>query len=218
MANKYKDCSKYSTKNCDKCDKEECDEYSKTELEYIRNTVIPMQKRSKIWQLLRNRKDIYSIDWSIEKPENTLILNGGMMCSSFDNPYAYMCTVFGYEITQYSCTKEIEVYKKKWVRDTSVNLHYYYYISDNLNNGKSLFYNECIEPITQETLASIANRNWSKTPNFIKTEANKLFLKQMKIKYIKCLEYYKQIIFDEQKQKYISYDFYMFVKNEEYKK
>jgi hypothetical protein len=179
-------------------------------IDYIQK-VKTIQQKSKIWQILRNRRDIYSLE-----NNDNLLLNGGMSCDAFDCPYSYTCNVFGYEMCFYSRTKIIEVYKMKWsANNNSVNLHYYYFISDKAPN---LFADECIERITQEKLASIANRNWAEYKNFVKTKANKLFLKQMKIKYIKCLEYHKQIIYDEKEKKYKPYDFYMFCKNRGWEK
>lgn len=159
----------------------------------------PTQKKSKIWQLLRNRKDIYSLD----NPDS-LILNGGMSEMGIGLPYSYMCNVFGFEITFYSRSKLCTVFKSKY-ENNRPNLHYHYFISD---DDFPLFKSELREKIDQETLSKLANRDWTKYDRFIQTEANTLFMKYMKYKYIKYMEYHKQIIFDKNKNKYVSYDFY----------
>ena len=79
----------------------------------------PTQKKSKIWQLLRNRKDIYSLD----NPDS-LILNGGMSEMGIGLPYSYMCNVFGFEITFYSRSKLCTVFKSKY-ENNRPNLHYH---------------------------------------------------------------------------------------------
>lgn len=173
--------------------------------EYIADTVIPIQKKSKIWQILRSD----GID--------ECVLNVGMMTDGFDRPYQYSCNVFGYEICFYSQTKHIEVFNKKWKSEKNVvkglNLHHYYYVSENAPATK-IFNNEFCEQITQEKLALLANRNWSESKNFRKNKKNLEAMREMKKKYIKCLEYHKQII--KYKNKYISYDYYIFMKNNNY--
>lgn len=171
--------------------------------EYIKNVVKPIQEKSKIWQILRSNGI------------SECILNVGMMTDAFDRPYQYNCNIFGYEINFYSTTKHIEVFKKVFDKKDNngkkmpCNLHYYFYCSENAPAFK-LFSNKMVEQIPQNKLAVLANKNWAKSKNFCKNKKNLEALKEMKRKYIKCLEYHKQIKF--YKGKYISYDYYKFLK------
>ena len=156
--------------------------------------------RSRIWCILRN-------DWG----QN--LKNGGMSTDALDKPVCYMCKLDGYEITHWSGTKKISVYKTKYIREFP-NLHYYYYCSPDLYN---LFESNCVEPLSQEELAKIANKNWSRFNNFVRNKVNVAFLREMKNRYIKCLVNDRQIIYRPSVKKYVPYSFYEFCISEGYK-
>lgn len=186
--------------DCLDCERKFCKTmcYSRLQKEYVKKSK-EIQKRSKIFQILRGIK--YS--------EFAGALNVGMAVDGFDCPYAYNCRVFGYEIVSYSRQKAIEVYKEKWKSEGNsvggLNLHHYFFVSDNAPN---IFKDECVERIEQEKLANLANRNWADSKNFVKNKMNALAMKEMKKKFINLMLYHKQIAYDENKRKYVGYDYY----------
>lgn len=164
------------------------------------------KKRSKIYNILRSDMEFR-------------LYNGGMSTDGFDTPIAYMCYLGSkdnysskFEIIHYSRTKKIEIYKSKYEGDIP-NLHYYYYLSDGI---QQIFKDDHRERLTQDDLCKLANKNWSTFPNFVKNPVNAAFLKQMKIKLINCLIHDKQIIYSKKENKYISYNFMEFCKENGY--
>lgn len=155
-----------------------------------------IQRRSKIFQIIRKQKP--EIPYSV-----------GMVTDGFDCPYSYSCLVFGYEITSFSRCKAITVYKRKFYSDIRLNLHHHFYVSP---NAPSIFKEQCIEPISQETLAKLANKDWTKGikgkagPKEL-TPLNAEMLRIMQRKYILTLVYHKQIVYSHYSQKYIAYDY-----------
>lgn len=154
-----------------------------------------IQKRSKIWNIYRSGKA--KIPYAV-----------GMTTFGYDLPYSYNIKVGGFEIESFSRSKAITVYKSKVITDSNINLHYYYFVSD---GAPETYYSkkEKVEKISQDTLANIANKDWlKKFKNFDKY--NKKMVEIMKTKYIKSMEYHKQIKYSEFYKKYISYDKYMY--------
>lgn len=179
--------------------------YSKLQEEYCKKAK-EIQKRSKIFKIIR----------SIKYSEFAGALNVGMVVDGFDCPFAYNCKVFGYEIISYSRQKAVEVYKEKWKSEGNsvggLNLHHYFFVSDNAPN---IFKDECVERISQEKLASIADRNWAESKNFVKNKENALAMREMKKKFINLMLYHEQIVYSEKERKYVSYDFMEFLKEQE---
>lgn len=154
--------------------------------------------RSRIWCIIRS-------DW-----EHNL-LNVGMSTDCLDKPIAYSAHIGNYEITHWANSKKIEIYKAKIIRDIP-RLHYFYYQSP----GVIKIFDDCQEELCQEELAKLANKNWAKSPNFVRNKTNLAAMREMKKKYIKCLEYDKQIIYSEEEKKYISYNYALFCEQEGY--
>lgn len=179
--------------DCLECEDKICRETSL--IKSYKEKVKEIQKRSKIWNIYRSGKA--EIPYSV-----------GMITNGFDCPYSYNVNVCGYEIISYSGQRAIEIYKNKWYSDTRLNLHHFYFVS---NNAPNIFKNECVEEISQEDLAKIANRDWLKYFRMF-DEYNRKMVEIMKIKYIKTLEYHKQIKYSEYYKKYVSYDYYMYIK------
>lgn len=182
--------------DCLECDNKVCRETSL--IKSYKEKVKEIQKRSKIWNIYRSGKAKFPYTVGM----NTF--------DGYDIPYSYNISVYGYEITSYSGQKAITVYKKKWYSDYSINLYHFYFVSD---GAPETYYSkkEKVEEISQEELAKLANRDWLKCFR-LSDEYNRKMVEVMKIKYIKTLEYHKQIKYSEYYKKYVSYDYYMYSK------
>lgn len=117
---------------------------------------------------------------------------------------SYECYIFNYRINIYTDSYLIEIHKAKHISDIP-HLHYYYYCTK-----ESCFFNEEVQKISQDELAILVNKNWSKSPNFVRSIRNRDYLRIIKRRAIEILIQNQQIIFDKMKDKYIGYDLYMF--------
>lgn len=160
----------------------------------------------------------------------TQLINGGITSDSFGNPYMYECTIGdGYEEEG-----------KRWT--TSNMYHIYFYsgcrgctIYKSLKRSiheKCFVCGESLEPFGKnffsagcrvyedlekdEVIKMLVNKDWTTFYNVSnnKNKTNYMFLKEMKKRLIKTLEYNNVIYYSEKQKQYVDYNlFKMFPKS-----
>lgn len=153
------------------------------------------------------------------------LLNGSIMSDSANNPYLYMCTIGDgfvedgktymtgnyYTIYMYSGVKGVTIYK---ALSKSINQRCFVCGNSPEIFGYNHFSAGCRvyeEMEVSEVVTKLCNKNWMEYYNVQKNKPNIMFLKQMKQRLIKILEYNK-IIYQKQNGKYEDYKYYGLIK------
>ena len=155
------------------------------------------------------------------------MLNGGIMSDSSNNPYMYFCTIGDgfvedgktymtsnyYTIEFYSGIKGVTIYKA-----LQRSIHYKCFTCGGSPDifGYNHFSEGCRvfeELEVEEIVKKLINKNWYEYYNVRKNrnKTNMMFLKEMKQRLIKCLEYNK-IIYKRDNGIYEDYKYYGLLK------
>lgn len=183
--------------------------------------------KSKIASMLdrENNRDREQNNWLSEP------LNGQITADYYGNPYSYECTIGNgyteqingvekryttsnmYQIIFYSGIKGVTIYKSR-----KESLHYYCFTCGGSPEifGKDFFSAGCrvYEDLDIDQVVNLCNKNWAEFYNVKqnKNRKNYLFLKLMKERLIKTLEYNKIIFWCEEQGKYLDYNLKEFYK------
>lgn len=164
---------------------------------------------------LKETEEIYKIyrkEWDFDKDG---ILNISVITMGNDYPYAYEVT-----LRNDSMTNALNIllfvdggamlWKGKMIRER-YEPTYYQWKSDDISFDP--FKYENATKFSQEDLAKLANKDWKTYKNYKDSKVNNKLVKIFKDKFIKRLEYYKQIKYVEKLKKYIPYDLYEMFKD-----
>lgn len=137
------------------------------------------------------KSKMFNIIKRIESPVKPTNIH--MVENSNNSPFSYKVHLYNepyqsgeYRICYVSGTKQIQVYKSKYITPDCLRLAYYYYHSpfSSFFHGFSKSNGDLQEEIQKEELCKLANKNWTTYGNIIQSETNLELLRLFKIKFI----------------------------------